>query len=427
MALRAELDYGQEGLWIDLPDRNVDAVLNLRSSAPLEDPYSAVEGALREPISSRALLDLTEGKRSACVVISDITRPVPNRTILPPILRELEEGGIPRERITILVATGIHRPNVGEELVSMVGEEIVRDYRIVNHRSRETGTMTYLGETSVGAPIYVDTVYLEAELRITTALIEPHLMAGYSGGRKAICPGICGIETMRVLHGSKIMASPKATEGVVGGNPFHEQSLEVARRARVDFIVNVVMDAARRITGVFAGDLEAAHEAGMKFAEGEASAYTNEPADIVVTTSAGYPLDLTFYQAVKGLTAALPIVKEGGTIVLAARCAEGLGGPEFTKLMREMPGCEAFLRKLEAPDFFVVDQWQVQELCKALRKVKVRLYSEGVGPMDLREWGIACSSSVEAAVRDALEEHGQDARIAVIPKGPYVLARVGSV
>ena len=352
--MRIKLDYGKEGLWGDFPDRNVDTVLGMGSSRPLADPEGAVEDALREPISAPPLSDLAAGKGSACVVISDITRPVPNRTILPPILRTLETSGIPREQITILVATGIHRPNEGEELASMVGEEIAQEYRIVNHRSRAPETMTYLGKTSRGAPIYVDTVYLDAELRITTALIEPHLMAGYSGGRKAICPGICGIETMRVLHGPEIMASPRSAEGILAGNPFHQQSLEVARRARVDFIVNVTMDAERRVTGVFAGDLEDAHEAGMTCAEEQASAYVDAPLDIVVTTSAGYPLDLTFYQAVKGLTAVLPVVKEGGTIVLVAQCAEGMGGPEFTKLMREVPGCEAFLRRIEDPEFFMV-------------------------------------------------------------------------
>ena len=425
--MRIKLDYGKEGLWGDFPDRNVDTVLGMGSSRPLADPEGAVEDALREPISAPPLSDLAAGKGSACVVISDITRPVPNRTILPPILRTLETSGIPREQITILVATGIHRPNEGEELASMVGEEIAQEYRIVNHRSRAPETMTYLGKTSRGAPIYVDTVYLDAELRITTALIEPHLMAGYSGGRKAICPGICGIETMRVLHGPEIMASPRSAEGILAGNPFHQQSLEVARRARVDFIVNVTMDAERRVTGVFAGDLEDAHEAGMTCAEEQASAYVDAPLDIVVTTSAGYPLDLTFYQAVKGLTAVLPVVKEGGTIVLVAQCAEGMGGPEFTKLMREVPGCEAFLRRIEDPEFFMVDQWQVQEMCKALRKAKVRVYSEGVSPADLEGWGISWAPSLGDALGGALAEHGNDAKVAVIPKGPYVLARVRDV
>ena len=290
----------------------------------------------------------------------------------------MENAGIPRDAITILIATGLHRPNEGEELVELVGAEIAQEYRIENHRARDRGSHAYLGETSAGAPVWVDRLYLEADLKIVTSLIEPHLMAGYSGGRKAICPGLMGVDTVKVLHGPELMGHPGSAEGIIAGNPFHEQALEVAKTVGVDFTLNVAMNEQRQISGIFCGDLEEAHAEGVAFVEAAALATVDEAVDIVVTTSAGFPLDLTFYQAVKGMTAVLPILREGGTIVIAASCDEGLGSPEFSELLLQTTGVEEFVCKLESPDFFVVDQWQLQELCKVLAKARVKLYSRKI-------------------------------------------------
>lgn len=418
--MKIRLDYGKDGLWVDIPERNLQAVLDLNPTEPLCDPVDAVEKGLISPIGTPSLAELARGRSSVCIVISDITRPVPNRILLPPILRVLEKNGIPRKRIAILVGTGLHRPNTTEELISMVGREIVEEYRIVNHTAREMDTVTCLGETSMGIPIYVNSAYLAADLKIATALIEPHLMAGYSGGRKAICPGIAGAKTIKHFHGFRILSSPLAREGVIEGNPVHQQSLEVARAAGVDFIMNVAMDQERRVTGVFCGDLERAHEVGMRFTERQAKATVPQPVDAVVTTSAGYPLDLTFYQAIKGLTAAMPVVKDGGTIILAAQCAEGVGGKEFTELLTTMSGPEEFLAVGETTDVFAFDQWQLQELCKVLQKARVLFYGEvGVGERFVSQIG-----SMEEGIERVRGEYGQDAGVVVIPKGPYVLAGV---
>lgn len=424
--MRLRLDYGVEGLEVDVPD---DAhVVDMEDTPGLDAIEQHIEQALCHPVGTPSLARLAQSRRSACVVISDITRPVPNPLILPPILRILEEAGIPRHDITILVGTGLHRPNEGEELVRLVGEQIAATYHIVNHKARARDTLVHLGDTSAGAPIWIDRIYMQADLKIATSLIEPHLMAGYSGGRKAICPGIMGVDTMKVLHGPKLMGDPRCAEGIIDGNPFHQQALEVARKAGVDFTFNVAMNDRRQVTGIFAGDLEKAHAEGVEFVEAQASAWVEEPVPIVVTTSAGYPLDLTFYQAVKGLTAVLPIVEPGGTIVLAARCDEGLGSPEFTQLLADTDSAEAFEARLQDPDFFVVDQWQLQELCKVLRKVRVLLCSAGVdadGP-HLRGL-VATVPSVEAGIAQARRQHGADAAVAVIPRGPYVLARSRAV
>ena len=229
---------------------------------------------------------------------------------------------------------------------------------------------------------------------------------------------------MRVLHGPGLMGHPKATEGVVEGNPFHQQALEVARIAGAHFTLNVTMNSRREITGIFSGRLEDAHDEGVRFAERQAADFVDEPVDIAITSSAGLPLDLTYYQAVKGLTAALPIVKPGGTIIIAAQCAEGIGGPEFTELLLNTPSVAAFRERLRDPDFFVIDQWQLQELCKVLEKVEVKLYAEGIPPASSDRLLVELVPSVEEGLAAAMHRHGVGARVAVVPKGPYVLTRV---
>jgi nickel-dependent lactate racemase len=420
--MKVRLDYGLNGLDVNVPEQA--DVLQMAATAGIKEIDARLEEALRHPIGTPALKTLAAGRRDACIVIADITRPVPNATILPPILRILQEQGIPRDKITILIGTGLHRPNEGEELIALVGEEIARDYHIINHRARDKDTLVYLGDTSGGAPIWIDRVYVEADLKIATSLIEPHLMAGYSGGRKAICPGLMGVETMRVLHGPKLLSHPHAAEGIIEGNPFHRQALEVAQRAGVDITLNVSMNAQRQITGIFCGDLEKAHAAGVDFVASQAAAFVDTPADVVITSSAGLPLDLTFYQAVKGLTAVLPIVKKGGTILIAAECSEGLGGPEFSELLLKTASVDEFLQRLADPYFFVIDQWQLQELCKVLGKATVKLYSSAIAAQYGNDLLVETVPSIEDGLKEAMGEYGADARIAVVPKGPYVLTQV---
>src|SRR5262245_20595451 len=338
MPMQLTLDYGKTGLSVTLPaDRMIAPPLAIRDVAPLPDPAAALEAALKNPTGSRPLSEIAKGKKTACVVVCDITRPVPNSLLLPPIFRTIEAAGVPRTGITILVATGLHRPNEGAELVELVGEEVAKNYRCENHHGKVKEEHDYLGTTPNGVPAWIDRRYTQAELKITTGLIEPHLMAGYSGGRKVICPGIAGLETVKVWHGPKFLEHPKADCGIVEGNPVHEENTRIAKMAGCDFIVNVCIDGKRRVTGLWAGDMVGAWEAGVQFCREVVKAGVPRPADVVVTSCAGYPLDTTWYQAVKGLTGALPIVKQGGTIVLAASLSEGLGSPEFQKLVRDNP------------------------------------------------------------------------------------------
>jgi len=414
------LDYGRTGLPVTLPDdRLIAPPLAIRPAEPLDDPNAAIEAALRNPIGSKPLSEIARGKKSACILICDITRPVPNQRLLPPILRTIEAAGVPRDAITILIATGLHRPNEGEELVELVGEEIARSYRCVNHFGKDRDSHDFLGTTPKGVPVWIDKRYLQAELKITTGLIEPHLMAGYSGGRKVICPGIVGLETVKVWHGPRFLEHPKADVGSVEGNPVHEENTRIARMAGCDFIANVCIDGKRRILWVGAGDMVQAWEQGVKFCREVVLAGVPAPCDVVVTSCAGYPLDTTWYQAVKGLTGVLSIVKKGGTIVLAASLTEGLGSPEFQQHLADYEAKDRYDRPSDS-DTCEMDEWQLVMMKKVTQHCKVKVVTHGLAPEVLRKCHVEPAASVEAAVAEALASYGPAARLAVIPKGPYV-------
>ncbi len=422
--VRFRLEYGRTGLDIDLPADRIVRKLAYKDAPPLADPVGDLRRLLDRPNGTPPLAELARGRKSACVVISDITRPVPNRLILEPVLGILEAAGIARSAITILVATGLHRPNVGDELVEMVGRETVENYRIENHHGTAIDEHAYLGESPRGVPIWIDRRYLEADLKITTGLIEPHLMAGFSGGRKLVCPGLAALETVKVWHGPDFLEHPNADCGILDGNPVHEENTWIARRAGCDFIANVVIDTERRPLKWVAGDMEAAFLEGVKFVRGVVVDTVPEPVDIVVTSCAGYPLDTTFYQAVKGLTGALPIVKQGGTIIMAASLSEGIGSPEFQSLFRDNPSLDVFVERILGKDYFVMDQWQLEELAKVRRKARVKIVSDGLPAETIDSLFVESASSIEQAVAESLADYGPSAKMAVIPKGPYVLAQV---
>ncbi len=422
--MKVEMRYGTGTLPMEIPEVNVVGVLEIAESVPLPDENGAVREAIARPIASPPLAELAGDRESACIVISDITRPVPNKVILPPLLEVLEQSGIPREKITILIATGIHRPNNTEELETMVGSDIMETYRIVNHFSQKPETQAYLGKTENGTPVYINKTYLKADLKITTGLIEPHLMAGYSGGRKAICPGIASVETMKVMHGPELMEHPKSAVGILEGNPFHKEATEIARMAGVDFNLNVAIDKHRSITGIFAGELVESHRVGAAFVEKQAKVTLPAPADAVVVSSAGYPLDSTFYQAIKGLLTAVEIVKQGGSILLVAACSEGIGSKPFTDLIFKTDDLTAFVQGLYNPANFVIDQWQLEELAKVARKADIYFYTDGIPYHQRAKLFVHPLKTPQEGIQEILDRYGADAQIAVIPEGPYVLAQL---
>ena len=419
--MRVTMSYGRSGLDVEIPDSNLDAVLSLSSLPPIEDPAAAVARAISNPIGTAPLVELARGKERVCIVICDITRPVPNRIVLPPILAALAEAGIGRGRITIVVATGTHRPNEGEELAALVGEEIAGRYFIENHDCRDYDSHYWVGASPAGIPVWLDSTYCNADLRITVGLIEPHFMAGYSGGRKLVMPGLAAFATVQHWHCPRFLESPLATMGSVEGNPVHEEALAIARIVPPAMIVDVTLDESNRITGVFAGELEQAWRAGVEVAASAARVPIERQADIVVTTCAGHPLDATFYQAVKGMVGALPAVKAGGTVIVASECAEGLGSPQFADALLAVDDLESFMETISEPGVFVPEEWEIEELVKAVRHARIVCVTSGIAPETLDRCFVSAAESVEAAVSDGLVRHGADARILVIPRGPYVI------
>jgi len=422
--MRVNLEYGRTGLAVELPDRNVVKVLRYKPAEVLNDPGGAIRELLWRPIGTPPLAELAAGRRSACIAICDITRPVPNEVILSEILPVLEQSGIPREKITILLATGLHRPNLGDELVEIVGKSIVEKYRIENHNGQALDEHEFLGESPRGVPVWIDRRYIQADLKITVGLIEPHFMAGYSGGRKLICPGLAALETVRAWHSPRFLEHPNARAGVLDGNPVHEENTWIGRRAGCDFIVNVVLDEHRRIVHAVAGDMEQAFLEGVRFVEKVVWDTVPEPVDIVITTSAGYPLDATFYQSVKGMVAAEPIVKPGGTVILAAEISEGIGSPEFRRIFEENRSLDEFMDRIMGGDYFRMDQWQLEEMAKVRRKARIVVVTRGLSPEQLSRLFVESAPTVEEAVADCLRRYGPDATIAVMPKGPYLVADI---
>jgi lactate racemase len=422
--MRLHLAYGRTGLDVELPDRHLVKCLGFQPAEPLADPAEALRAGLARPCGTPPLAELARGRRGACVVISDVTRPVPNAVILPPLLAALEAAGIARGQILILVATGMHRPNEGDELVEMVGRFVAENYRIENHHGRQLEEHVFLGASPRGVPVWIDRRYVEADLKITTGLIEPHFMAGFSGGRKLICPGLAALETIRVWHGPEFLEHPCARSGCLEGNPVHEENTWIARRAGCDFIVNTVIDDRRQILALVAGDMEAAFLEGVAFARRLSTDTVPAPVDIVVTSGAGYPLDATYYQTVKGMVTAAEIVRPGGTIIAAAAISEGIGSPDFCRLFDENPTLDAFLERLMSGRYFVMDQWQLEEFAKARRKARIKVVTQGLALESLARLFVESAPSVEQAVADSLADYGPQATIAVIPKGPYVIAKV---
>ncbi|MDP6443583.1 MAG: nickel-dependent lactate racemase [Pirellulaceae bacterium] len=424
--MRVRLEYGRDGLEVDLPDDNVVRTLAYKDATPLVRPDAEVARVLAHPTGSPPLEILARHKRSACILICDITRPVPNEQILRPVLAQLAAAGVPPANTTLLVATGIHRGSTADEIVEMVGSEIAGNYRVEVHDGLDLAAHAYLGESPRGVPIWIDKRFLEAEVKIAVGLIEPHLMAGFSGGRKLICPGIAALETVKVWHGPRFLEHPSADYGVLTGNPVHEENTWIARRAGCDFIVNVVIDAERRPLKFVAGDMVDAFEEGVEFVRDVVTDRLPRPVDIVVTCGAGYPLDTTFYQSVKGMRGAMSIVKQGGAVILAASMTEGIGSQPFQQLFHEHENLDAFVEKILGDDYFAIDQWQLEEMAKVRRKAKVLVVTDGLPTDTIDGLFVESAASVEAAVAKCLDEFGEDAEIAVIPKGPYVLAQLES-
>lgn len=415
------LAYGKQGLTVYLPDDVPVTVIEPRFVPGLPDEPAAIRDALRNPIGSPPLRDLVRPTDTVAVVFSDITRPMPNDRVLPVLLDELAAAGVPDSRIVLVNALATHRPQTEAELRRMLGDAVVERYRIVQHDAWDEANLVPVARNRAGRTVRVNRAYMEASVRILTGFIEPHFFAGFSGGPKAVLPGIADIDAILDNHGPEMIAHPQATWAVTEGNPIWEEMQEVALATAPTFILNVSLNRARQITGVFAGDMTAAHHAGVAFVRQHAMQPVPEPFDIVITSNSGYPLDLNLYQAVKGMSAAAQIVRPGGEIIVVAECWDGIPDHgEYKRLLWEATSPEDILARVMTPGFRCQDQWEAQIQAQIQRKARVHVYADGLSDEDLRRAHVIPCRSVEETVARLLRENPR-ATVAVLPDGPQTV------
>ena len=416
--METQLQYGKGDLGVEIPSSDV-TVLAPKTEEGLPDEAAAFREAVRDPIGGRPLREIVGAGETVAVVIPDITRALPRERLLPWLFEELSH--VPPENVTIVNGTGSHRANTEEELAAMVGSEVYERYGVVNHDAHDPATMEYVGESLTGRDLYMNREYVQADRRIVMGFIEPHFMAGFSGGYKGIFPAVADVESIMDYHRAAVIGHERSTWGVLEDNPTQDQIRANGSLLPVDFCVNVTLNRAREITGFYCGEVLAAHAAGC-----EANMLTSMVAcereyPIVVTTNGGYPLDQNLYQAVKGMSAAYQIVAEGGLIICAARCNDGF--PEhgnFRKMLLEHDSPEAMLETIHSPGFSTFDQWQVQLFAQILQRARVALHSE-IDPEDVRRVHLEPVADITARISEELETIGNDAPIAVLPEGPMTV------
>ena len=421
----------REKIKISVPDDSI--IYESKFPEPEKDDTETVLDAINNPVDSDSLFNLLKNKEPGKVVIavSDITRPIPYFVFLPQMLKLIESSGIAKDEILILVATGMHRVSTYEEYVEMFGKEIADNYNIIDHKSECKENLIKLKNKKSwsGNSITLNRYFVEAGFKITTGLVEPHFMAGFSGGRKTVCPGLSSFETVQNFHGYDFLASEKACNGILKANPLHEEALSVAKAVGVDFSVNVILNKNRNVIKAFAGDIDSAHLAACDFVSGCACPTVTEIADAVLTSSGGYPLDASFYQCVKGMVSCLPAVKKGGTIISFGGCSEGIGSAHYSETMSKYEGkWKIFLEDIKN-GLFIKDQWQYQMQCRTLKKIgqeKLLFITDGLKQDDLNNLSVngILVRNVQEQVQELVDKFvAEGKKIAVFPEGPYCVAK----
>ena len=404
---------------IELPKDRTEVLRSRRMPTVLETVEETIR-RIGSPIKAPPLAELAARSRRILLIVPDVTRACPTREILEAVVPTIERSS--RAEVKVLVATGLHRPVTEEEIVEIVGRRVAGEYEVLNHNARDEEQLAKLGrKTSFGTPIEVNRLVLESDLVVGVGLIEPHFFAGYSGGRKILLPGVASADAVFNNHGFEMIEHSRARYGILDGNPVHEDMLEFMRATKLDFIVNVILDGEKRVSGVFAGDPVEAHLRGVRELERYVKVPFSRHADIVITTNGGYPLDRDIYQAVKGMDTAAMVVRRGGVIIIAVECRDGLGGhDEFLGLVRGTRRPEeiiARIRELEP----IYDQWQAQILARVLRRARVIVVTEGLDERTLSGLQLEHAKTLEEALEIAYGYVGRGARIAAIPEGPYLI------
>jgi nickel-dependent lactate racemase len=389
----------------------------------LPNPGGAAVAALAHPVSARPLAEEARGKRSACILICDITRPVPNGLLLPAIVRELLAAGMRADDIHVLVATGLHRPNEGAELEELVGDPwVLRTVKVANHFARNDADHVYVGTTGAGTVVKLDRRFVQADLRIVTGLVEPHFMAGYSGGRKVIAPGIAHRETITTFHNARFMSHPKADNCVLDGNPLHTEQLEIVRMLGHVLAVNTVLDEHRNLSFVNYGEVIQSHLQAVEFIRRYAQVAVPRRFRTIVTSAAGYPLDKTYYQTVKGMVGPTDILEPGGNLVVVSECSEGMGSEEYVDAQRRLIrfGPEGFFQDISRKSHADIDEWQTQMQLRPQRVGTIHLFTDGLKGDDRTLTGVHMIDSVGDTLVECVRAAG-DTHVAIVPEGPYVV------
>ncbi len=416
--MKVKLEYGKNGLEVDLPDQGVE-IIEPHFVDGLDDETQALLQALKNPIGSGPLHEVVSASDSVAIIFPDRTRAMPSDRVLPVLLSALAH--VPKEKITLINAVGTHRENSLDELIAMLGRSVVENYRIVQHRPKDKNSMVFLGKSSFGHEIWVNRDFMEAKVKILTGFIEPHFFAGFSGGPKAVLLGVGAFESILHNHSAPMLDSPFATWGETERNPIYREMSEIAALAGPDFILNVTMNRSRHITGVFAGDWRQAHRQGCDFARQCVMRPVEEPYDAVITTNSGFPLDMNLYQAVKGMSGAARILKPGGSILIAAECSDGIPAEgHFRSLLHSRQTPAELLDMVRSFSEPVHDQWEVQILAQILLKAKVYLYSS-LPDEEVRGAHIIPLRDIGALVRHLQAKVGPACRIAVLPEGPQTV------
>ena len=416
--MRTQLQYGRGDLTIEIPSSDV-SVLRTKHEEGLPNEAAAFREAVRHPIGSAPLKEIVGATEQVAVVIPDITRPLPSDRLLPWLFEELSH--VPPDNVTIVNGTGSHRTNSEEELAGMVGRGVFSNYRVVNHNAHDPDTLAFAGRSPESRDVYMNREYVEADRRIVLGFIEPHFMAGFSGGYKGVFPAVADIDSIMHYHRASVIGHVRSTWGVLEDNPTQDQIRANGSLLPVDFLINVTINRNKEITDFFCGEVITAHEKGCEANKASVMVACEKEYPIIVTTNGGYPLDQNLYQAVKGMSAAYQIVSDGGLIVSASRCNDGFPNHgNFRNMLLEHSSPEGMLETIHSPGFSMFDQWQVQLFALILQRARVALYSE-IPPDDVRSAHLEPVADITAAISGELNTIGQDAPVAVLPEGPMTV------
>ena len=423
MSRSIKILYGDEGYSLTIKNNWKPTIIRKPKMPLIKSIKKAVTNAFLNPINSLSLSDLAKDANSACILVCDVTRPVPNNLFIEKLVNTLIISGISKDNILILIATGLHRPAPKEEINQIIGSKhILNNIKIVNHFAREDSQHRFIGTTTQGNQISLDKRFLDADLKIATGLVEPHFMAGFSGGRKVIAPGIAHEKTIRTFHSARYMENPMAKNCNLHQNPLHEDQLEIIKMIGGSYAINCVIDEDRNLSYINFGEIVKSHADAVNFMTSYAKVKANNLFDTIITSSAGAPLDATFYQTVKGMVSPLSILKEGGDLIIFSECKEGMGSDDFlrsqTRLLKD--GKQKFITDILKKKYADVDEWQTEKEIEALNKANIYLYSKGISKKEEKLAAIKLTNDPISTIEDSIKKHNNN-NIAIIPEGPYVV------